>query len=79
MRTVTRRLVLPVVVALAASTAACASGEAQGGAAGDGSAGGASGGRMSGTLTVFAAASLKKPFGMYIQRQTQPTATSEVT
>lgn len=62
MRTVTRRLVLPVVVALAASTAACASGEAQGGAAGDGSAGGASGGRMSGTLTVFAAASLKKPF-----------------
>ncbi|MFC8502310.1 molybdate ABC transporter substrate-binding protein [Pedococcus sp. NPDC057267] len=73
MRAVTRRLVLPVVVVLAASTAACGSGAAQGGgSSGDASAGGApaggasgaasSGGRLSGTLTVFAAASLKKPF-----------------
>ena len=72
MRTVTRRLALPVVLALAASTAACGSGAAQGGDPSGSSAAGSSaavssgadssGGRLSGTLTVFAAASLKKPF-----------------
>ncbi|HET8768695.1 MAG TPA: molybdate ABC transporter substrate-binding protein [Pedococcus sp.] len=63
MRTVTRRFVLPAVAALVASTAACGSGagSAQGGAAASSTAA-SSGGRLSGTLTVFAAASLKKPF-----------------
>lgn len=62
MRTVRRRLALPVVVVLAASTAACGSGAAQGGDPAGSSAAGSSGGRLSGTLTVFAAASLRKPF-----------------